>query len=219
MSGVETLNRVIWRDGNRQQINIWCDPRLPRDVTRRPIMPRHRNLLTKVEELIDHITAQWDVQLLQQPFGRKMSKLSGQCRCMEKWKMWSGGTMTVRVVSLLNKLTGYIEQLWKVDCTPKVKHFLWRLSHNTLALRKVLHQRGMKLDMRCCMCGRFDEDSCHLLFKCKEVRRIWRELNIEHVRHQLASTGSVREMMEMVLSLKGKEQITVIMLLWLWWGE
>lgn len=69
MSGVETLNNgLVWRDGNGQQINIWCDPRLPRDVTRRPITPKGMNLLTKVEELIDHITTQWDVQLLQQTF-------------------------------------------------------------------------------------------------------------------------------------------------------
>ena len=26
-------------------------------------------------------------------------------------------------------------------------------------------------------------------------------------------------MMEMVLKMKGKEQLTVVMMLWLWWGE
>lgn len=25
-------------------------------------------------------------------------------------------------------------KLWKMDCQPKIKHFLWRLSHNTLAV-------------------------------------------------------------------------------------
>ena len=38
------------------------------------------------------------------------------------------------------------QRLWKIDCPPKIKHFLWRLSHNTLALRKNLQRRGMKLD-------------------------------------------------------------------------
>jgi hypothetical protein len=54
-------------------------------------------------------------------------------------------------------------------------------------MRKVLQWRAMWLDMRCCMCGRLDEDGCHLLFKCKEVRKVWMELNIEHVNHKLTS--------------------------------
>jgi hypothetical protein len=55
------------------------------------------------------------------------------------------------------------------------------------------------------MCGRLDEDGCHLLFKCIEVRKVWMELNIEHVNHKLTSVGLAREMMEMVLTLKGNE--------------
>ena len=31
--------------------------------------------------------------------------------------------------------------------------------------------------------------------------------------------GSARELMEMILGLKGKEQLTVVLILWLWWGE
>jgi hypothetical protein len=73
------------------------------------------------------------------------------------------------------------KHLWKIDCPPKVKHFLWRMSHNSLAVRTVLQRRGMKIDTRCCMCGRFDEDGGHLLLKCKEVKEVWRELNLEEI--------------------------------------
>jgi hypothetical protein len=52
------------------------------------------------------------------------------------------------------------------------------------------------------MCGRLDEDGCHLLFKCKQVRKVWMELNIEHVNHKLTSVGLAREMMETVLTLR-----------------
>jgi hypothetical protein len=115
--------------------------------------------------------------------------------------------------------TQFWNDLWNLDCPLKVKHFLWRLSHNTLALRKILQRRGMKLDTRCCMCGRLDEDGGHLLFKCKEVKKVWRELNLEQVRCRLSEAQSARQMMEMIFKMKGKEQLTVIMLLWLWWGE
>jgi hypothetical protein len=65
------------------------------------------------------------------------------------------------------------------------------------------------------MCGRLDEDGGHLLFKCKEVKNVWQELDLEHARCRLAEAQSTREMMEMVLKMKGKEQLTVVMLLWL----
>jgi len=106
-----------------------------------------------------------------------------------------------------------------MDCPPKIKHFLWRLSQNTLALRKNLQRRGIKLDTSCCICQRLDEDGGHLFLKCKEVKKVWRELNLETVRCQLAECGSAKEMMELVLKMEPKMQLTVILLLWLWWDE
>lgn len=61
----------------------------------------------------------------------------------------------------------------------KIKHFLWRLGHNTLAVRRNMQQRGMKIGTLCCMCGHLDEDGGHLFLKCKEVKAVWRELNLE----------------------------------------
>jgi hypothetical protein len=73
----------------------------------------------------------------------------------------------------------------------KKNSFLWRLSHNTLALRKVLQRWSLQLDPICCMCGRLDEDGGHLLlFKCKEDRKVWMELSLEEV---LANAGTAKE--------------------------
>ena len=55
--------------------------------------------------------------------------------------------------------------------------------------------------------------------KCGEVKKIWRELNLEAVRCQLAERVSSKEMMELVLKLEPKTQLTVILLIWLWWDE
>jgi hypothetical protein len=90
---------------------------------------------------------------------------------------------------------GFWGRLWKLECPPKVKHFLWQLSHNTLAVRRILLKRGMELDMKCCMCNRLDEDGAPLLLKCKEVKKVWRELNMDGVRCKLAESTSAREMM------------------------
>lgn len=51
------------------------------------------------------------------------------------------------------------------------------------------------------------------MFDCKKVKKIWRELKLEMARCRLAEAQTVREMMEIVLRMKGKEQLTVIMLL------
>ena len=99
--GVETSKHgIIWRVGNGQQINIWSDPWLPREITRRPITPKGRNLLTTVEEFIDPITGQWDAQLLNQIFWRRIFRSLEQYQCTLKWNMWSAGTMTVKDISL-----------------------------------------------------------------------------------------------------------------------
>ena len=69
------------------------------------------------------------------------------------------------------------------------------------------------------MCSRLDEDGGHLLFKCKESKGAWRELNLKAIRCQLAAAVTALEVMEIIVKLQGKEQIVVIFLLWLWWGE
>lgn len=56
------------------------------------------------------------------------------------------------------------KKLWSLNCPGKMKHLLWRMAHNSLAIRKELARRGMDLDTRCVMCGRFDEDGAHLSF-------------------------------------------------------
>jgi hypothetical protein len=33
------------------------------------------------------------------------------------------------------------KKLWKMDCMPKVKHFLWRLSHNTRRSEELYRER------------------------------------------------------------------------------
>lgn len=74
--GLELLNDgLIWRVGDGTSINIWSDPWLPKGTTRKPVTPRRASLLTRVGELINPATSEWDEQLVNEPFGRKMLKL------------------------------------------------------------------------------------------------------------------------------------------------
>ena len=59
---------LIWRVGDGSQINIWLDHWVQNVVNRRPITPRGHTILSKVSELIDPITGDWDKALVQDVF-------------------------------------------------------------------------------------------------------------------------------------------------------
>jgi len=68
LRGVELLKGVIWRIGNGEKVKIWEDNWLPKGSTRKPATPRRSCLLTKVSELIDPLTGEWDEQLIRDIF-------------------------------------------------------------------------------------------------------------------------------------------------------
>jgi hypothetical protein len=61
------------------------------------------------------------------------------------------------------------DKLWKMHCPNKVKHFLWRFTHNSHPLRRNLARHGMKIDTvyPVCGAGRQEEDGGHIFFNCK----------------------------------------------------
>ena len=69
LQGVKVLEKwVVWRIGNGDRVNIWKDPWMPRGTTGRLITPRGSNLLSRVSELIDTVSGEWDEELLNQTF-------------------------------------------------------------------------------------------------------------------------------------------------------
>jgi hypothetical protein len=82
-----------------------------------------------------------------------------------------------------------------------------------------LERRGVDLDTRCAVCERFNEDGGHLFFKCKYVKPVWQELNLDTIREVLATKQSAREVLQHVLGLKKEVEMKVFILLWHWWLE
>lgn len=111
------------------------------------------------------------------------------------------------------------ERLWKLNCPNKVKHFLWRMTHNSHPLRMNLARKGMKIDTICPVCKRKDEDGGHLFFKCKYAKNVWRELCLEKERLELACLLSRWEVTMAITRMKQEVQSRVAILLWFIWSE
>ena len=99
-----------------------------------------------------------------------------------------------------------------------MKHFIWRLAHNSLPLRQNIKRRGVKLDTICPMCHRLDEDGGHLFLKCKCVRQLWRALDLEEARLLLVNCTSAKHLLEEIWKLDDEQQIEILTLLWVWWS-
>jgi hypothetical protein len=109
------------------------------------------------------------------------------------------------------------KKIWRLNCPPKVRHFLWRFSHNSLPLRRNISRRGMDIDTRCPVCWRLDEDGGHCFFKCKFAKECWRALNLEDARQVLSGLSSAKQVTEHVLSMPEEKKLLIVGLLWAWW--
>jgi hypothetical protein len=66
---VEAMKKgLVWRVGNGEKINIWHDPWIPNEATRRSVTPRGQNVLNKVSDLINPNTGEWDEELVRDMF-------------------------------------------------------------------------------------------------------------------------------------------------------
>lgn len=82
-----------------------------------------------------------------------------------------------------------------------------------------VERKGVEADTRCIVCKRLFEDVGHMFFNCKEVKRLWRVLDMEDVRLRLADCGSPLRVIQNILALWEDHQRDVVALLWCWWSE
>ena len=221
LKGAELLKEgLIWRIGNGEKVNMWEDPWLPRGTTRKPITPRGASLLTKVSELINPVTGEWDVQLIQDIFWPEDVAVIMQIPIdhdmddLPAWHFDAKGLFSVKSAYKVAVSRRDVKasrdastsgssrgdngdfdwyKIWKLQIPNKVKMFIWRLAHNSLPVRRNVSRRGVELDTKCPVCQRLDEDCGHLFFKCKYVKRCWGGLGMNDIRTDLAGCQSGKE--------------------------
>ena len=247
LKGIQVLKEgIIWRIGNGQTINIWSDPWLPRDESRKIRSVRGNQIITKVCELINPSSNNWDTQLLNQTFNAEEVKIIKTIPIQDgaidniAWHFDKKGNFSVKSayqvvqnikkkeeeqgsssMDITNEGNNKIKwkKLWSIPLPGKVKHFLWRLANNSLPFRMKLKRKGINLDTRCPVCYRLDEDGGHCFLKCKHVKAFWREAELEEIRLQLLKCPDAKWFIIHILDQNEENCMKIGTLLWIWWKE
>jgi hypothetical protein len=202
VAGIQTFKKgCIWRLGSGESIHIWRDPWIPTSPNRRIISPRGNCILTKVSELIDPYTGQWDLlhnnfhqidvnRIIQIPLvidgfddflawhGTRTGRFSVRSAYHTEWRHAFNG-VTCRSLIAGTPLNNIIWKiLWKLDVSAKVKIYCWRILHGVLPLKAILFRRHIGDNGLCPVCNTADEDVLHMIFKCSEAENIWKGLGL-----------------------------------------
>lgn len=175
--------------------------------------------------MIDPTSGQWDFDLLKQTFSQEDADLIAMIPLREgmedfpAWHFDTKGVFSVKSAYRLcvqqieqtearnaqsnNQPQGdtFWHQIWSMPCPNKIKMFVWRLAHNSLAFNMNLRRRIKIHDTRCFMCKRLDEDGAHLFIKCKKVKECWRLLGLENLRCLMVDCTSAMEVIRMIVRL------------------
>ena len=76
-------------------------------------------------------------------------------------------------ISLLTKVWNTV---WSLQVPPKVRHFLWQASHESLPTRNNLHRRHVIDDPMCTSCNSEPESTLHILWLCSITKQLWQSV-------------------------------------------
>lgn len=63
--------------------------------------------------------------------------------------------------------------VWKLPVPPKVRVFWWRVLHEFLPARQILHRRHIEPVANCEVCGNPEESIRHVLLECSVAKEFW----------------------------------------------
>ena len=66
--------------------------------------------------------------------------------------------------------------VWKILSLPKVKHFLWKCCHHSIAVKAILNARGLGIPPDCLACNTKPKTIIHALRDCPKAECFWNSL-------------------------------------------
>ncbi|KAH0992419.1 hypothetical protein GBA52_003902 [Prunus armeniaca] len=81
---------------------------------------------------------------------------------------------TTRKASTSSRIDPLVwKNIWKAEVSPKIKNFLWRVTHDRLPTAMALQERKIARTPLCPICQAHEESIDHLLLFCPWVELIW----------------------------------------------
>ncbi|XP_010666976.2 uncharacterized protein LOC104884079 [Beta vulgaris subsp. vulgaris] len=185
---------LVWRVGNGQSINIWEAPWVVDENGRYITSPRN-NDITMVQHLIDPNNIEWRFDVIDAVFNERDKKCilaiplcSSSPHDMLSWALTKDGHYSVKTAYMLGKgcnlenfHSAWVD-LWSMEVSPKVRHFLWKLCTHTLPTRGVLFHRHL-IDEEVCPWGCGEHESTyHAIFFCPRFEELWMDSGCARMR-------------------------------------
>ena len=210
-------------------MNTWEDSWIPQSPTKKVLTIRGSNLISRVCDLIDPVTGDWDIHFVNQTFWnvdvRRILAIPIPLYEMSDFIAWSptkNSIFSVRPAYQIewNFQFGDLTQvnagpsspdekwnlIWSLECPAKIKIFIWRVLHAALPCRVVLASTHMKGKIQCPEC-RWEPDSIRrFLFECPRSVEVWRQLGLyERVKKNCTKYKSGEEVMHELLHVEDTE--------------
>jgi len=201
LAGRDLLRKQLgWTIGNDKSVLVWQDAWLAHDKRIQPVGPAP--LLSKdwkVKDLFLPNSVDWDEGKIEAaiPFVKDLvlairpSRAGGADK-----RIWLGAKDGLYTTKTGYKATlcdvdsdssrdpvlsfNWFDEVWNVQCSPKIRLFLWKAVSGALPVGSQLAIRIPSFDPVCCRCGEL-ETSSHALFNCMFVQRVWRLAPLEGI--------------------------------------
>ncbi|XP_050211445.1 uncharacterized protein LOC126661636 [Mercurialis annua] len=156
---------LAWRIGNWLSVDAKNDHWINSANLMKPSgLPNIPNGCT-VSFFIDQQNKSWDRDKLVQAFSpHKVESYYQAC------KLANMNTASSSGVGDSNRLW---KKIWKCPVPPKVRHFLWRIYHQTLPCNANMVKKMIRVSSNCTRCGTRKETAIHALKQCEEVGGLW----------------------------------------------
>lgn len=187
LAGRDIIRRGMgWMIGNGEYVQIWKENWLSSCTQESPIGPPTylaQNL--RVKDLLLPDGSDWDLEEVRfhLPIYESHIRKIISCPDLLDERVWLGeknGNYSTRSGYALAKVNvddkksdfNWKQCIWNVKCSQKLRHFLWKLKSNTLAVEESLVKRGILSEGKCKRCGG-NESAFHVMFTCPIARRTW----------------------------------------------
>lgn len=187
-----------WVVGDGKSIPVWYSPWLSLEDQEGIYGPaREADINLTVAELFQQETNEWDdekIQNLLPHLKEKIKTIKPSLSGTPDKRVWLGtstGEYTTKsgykvaikfreeeaILGENHRDLDWFKNVWKLNTSPKVKLFLWKVFQNAIPVKELLAIRITNIDTRCKRCNT-PESIDHLFLHCPYARKVWEAIPV-----------------------------------------